>query len=212
MGQNNTQWVGAKLMGPGKRAILDLSVIRLGIKNFCGEGWKGYKGGDLLNKLGLATYLSTEIEKPLPELNPQTSLSGLPSPVQDGTKECNLKINFLTPPKEALQPSAVFREKQSSDARGWWKTWTTRVQNHFLGRVSLMIISSLPLPFRNQEKGGFGRGVLQNVRLSWLWLSECQIYCWGQYPWICFVSLAVTLDSTETPFAWSLIFFSFFCR
>ena len=35
--------------------------------------------------------------------------------------------------------------------------------------------------------------------------------CWGQYPWVYFVSLAVTLDSTETPFAktpfsWFLIF------
>ena len=30
---------------------------------------------------------------------------------------------------------------------------------------------------------------------------ECQKYCWGQYPWVLFVSLAVTLDCTETPFA-----------
>ena len=42
---------------------------------------------------------------------------------------------------------------------------------------------------------------MQNVSLSWLWHSERQMYCWGQYPWVFFVSLAVTLDSTETPFA-----------
>ena len=27
------------------------------------------------------------------------------------------------------------------------------------------------------------------------------MYCWAQYPWVLSVSLAVTLDSTETPFA-----------
>ena len=27
------------------------------------------------------------------------------------------------------------------------------------------------------------------------------MYCWGQYPWVFLVSLAVTLDSAETPFA-----------
>ena len=27
------------------------------------------------------------------------------------------------------------------------------------------------------------------------------MYCWAQYPWVLFLSLAVTLDSTETPFA-----------
>ena len=33
---------------------------------------------------------------------------------------------------------------------------------------------------RNQEKGDFRKGVLQNVRLSWLWRSDCQKYCCGQ--------------------------------
>ena len=33
---------------------------------------------------------------------------------------------------------------------------------------------------RNQEKGVFRRGFLQNVHLSWLWRSECQMYCRGQ--------------------------------
>ena len=51
--------------------------------------------------------------------------------------------------------------------------------------------------FRNQELGVFRRAFLQNLRLSWLWRCECQMYCWAQYPWVCFVSLAVTLDSAE---------------
>ena len=55
--------------------------------------------------------------------------------------------------------------------------------------------------FRNQEKGVFRRGFLQHFRLSWLWRSECHMYCWGPYPRVVLVSLAVTLDSTETPFA-----------
>ena len=72
---------------------------------------------------------------------------------------------------------------------------------------------------RNQEKGVFRRGFLQDVRLSQLWRSECQMYCWGQYLGYFFVSLAVTLDSTETPFAktpfsWFLILgrSDFLCR
>ena len=36
----------------------------------------------------------------------------------------------------------------------------------------------------NQEKGVCRRGFLQNVRLSLLWRSECQMYCRGQYPWL----------------------------
>ena len=68
-----------------------------------------------------------------------------------------------------------------------------------------------PTFFRNQEKGVFRRGFLQDVRLSWPWRSECQMNCWAQYPWIFFVALGVTLDSAETPFAktpfsWFLIF------
>ena len=52
------------------------------------------------------------------------------------------------------------------------------------------------------KKGGFLKGVFaKSVRPSWLWRSECQMYCWARYPWVLFVSLAVTLDSTETPFA-----------
>ena len=54
--------------------------------------------------------------------------------------------------------------------------------------------------------GAKARGVLEvgfckHVRLSWLWHSECQMYCWAQYPWLFCVSLGVTLDSAETPFA-----------
>ena len=55
--------------------------------------------------------------------------------------------------------------------------------------------------FSGTKTRGFRRGFLQDGRLSWLRRSECQMYCWGQYPWLFFVSLAVTLDSTETPFA-----------
>ena len=54
------------------------------------------------------------------------------------------------------------------------------------------------------RKGVFGRGFLHNVRLCWVWRSECQIYGWAQYPWIFFVSLGMTLDSAETPFTWLL--------
>ena len=32
------------------------------------------------------------------------------------------------------------------------------------------------------------------------------MYCWAQYPWALFVSLAATLDSTENPFATTLFF------
>ena len=42
---------------------------------------------------------------------------------------------------------------------------------------------------------------MQTVRLSWLWRSECQMHCWAQCPWVFLVSLGVTLDSAETPFA-----------
>ena len=48
-----------------------------------------------------------------------------------------------------------------------------------------------------------------------MWRCECQMYCWGQYPWVFFASLAVTVDSTEsfltpfakTPFSWFHISF-----
>ena len=46
-----------------------------------------------------------------------------------------------------------------------------------------------------------GEGFLQKCTLSWLWRSECQMYCWAQCPRVVSVSLGVTLDSAETPFA-----------
>ena len=34
--------------------------------------------------------------------------------------------------------------------------------------------------YQEPRKGRvFRRGFFQNVRLSWLWRSECQMYCWG---------------------------------
>ena len=69
------------------------------------------------------------------------------------------------------------------------------------------------VPFSCQRKWNFGslsgtkkRGFLEgsfcnNLCLSWLWRSECEIDCWARYPWVLFVSLAVTVDSAETPFA-----------
>ena len=54
------------------------------------------------------------------------------------------------------------------------------------------------------KKGGF----CENVRLSSVWRSECQMYCRAQRPWVLFVSLGVTLDSAETSpelFACSLL-------
>ena len=63
--------------------------------------------------------------------------------------------------------------------------------------------------FRNQEEGVFRRGFLQNVRLYWLWRSECQIYCRGQYPWVffCFLGCDTGLyrnPFAKTPFSWFL--------
>ena len=51
------------------------------------------------------------------------------------------------------------------------------------------------------RKGFFTRGLCKNVRLSWLWRSECQMYCWTQCSWVLSVLLGVALDSAETPFA-----------
>ena len=46
-----------------------------------------------------------------------------------------------------------------------------------------------PTPPKNSgtEKRGFlEAGFCRNVSLSWLWRSECQTYCWAQYPWVFF--------------------------
>ena len=59
----------------------------------------------------------------------------------------------------------------------------------------------LPLLSGTKKRGFLEGGFCKSVHLSWLWHSECQMYCWGQYPWVFFISLAVTLDSTEAPFA-----------
>ena len=47
----------------------------------------------------------------------------------------------------------------------------------------------------------FEGGFCKNVRFSWLWLSECQHVLLGPVSLGIFVSLGVTLDSAETPFA-----------
>ena len=44
-------------------------------------------------------------------------------------------------------------------------------------------------------------GFCKNVRLSWLWRSECQMHCWAQSFWVFCLSLGVPLNSAETPFA-----------
>ena len=44
-------------------------------------------------------------------------------------------------------------------------------------------------------------GFCKNRRLSSLWRSECQTYCWAQYSWYFCSFLGVTLDAAETPFA-----------
>ena len=49
------------------------------------------------------------------------------------------------------------------------------------------------------------RGVLQKVHLVYLWLSECQTYCWDHIPEYLFVFLGVTLDLVlKPPFSWFL--------
>ena len=46
-------------------------------------------------------------------------------------------------------------------------------------------------------EGGFDK----SVHLSWLWRSECHMYCWAQCPWVVFVSLGVTTGLCRNPFA-----------
>ena len=62
---------------------------------------------------------------------------------------------------------------------------------------------TLLLPSQEPRKGAFWKsGFCKNVRLSWLWRSECQIYRCVQYVRVLFlVLLGVTLDSAETRFA-----------
>ena len=55
--------------------------------------------------------------------------------------------------------------------------------------------------FRNQENGGFGRGVFAKMYAS-LGCGALSTKCTaGPIPWVLLVSLAVPLHSTETPFA-----------
>ena len=105
------------------------------------------------------------------------------------------------------------RATTATQANGGFRPWgpAEKTQNSW----DRLNFDSLSTQFRNQEKGVFRRGFLQGVCLSWPWRSECQTYCWAQYPWIFFVSLGVTLDSAETSFAktplsWNLINFEFF--
>ena len=74
----------------------------------------------------------------------------------------------------------------------WFEIWTFRCEKS--GEVWGEDFST----FRSQKKEVFRRGFCKYVRLSWLWRSECQMYCWAQCPWLFFVSLGVT---AETPFA-----------
>ena len=55
---------------------------------------------------------------------------------------------------------------------------------------------------RNQEKGFFRRGVFAEMYAS-VGSGALSARCTAgaQYPWVFFVSLGVTLDSAETPFA-----------
>ena len=47
--------------------------------------------------------------------------------------------------------------------------------------------------YQEPRKGFFlEASFCKNVRLSWLWRSECQMHCWGQHSWVFFISLAVT--------------------
>ena len=84
--------------------------------------------------------------------------------------------------------------------------------SHDMGcRSDSITISRDMVPLRSIQEPREGNfffegGFCKNARLSWLWRSECQMYCWAHYPWVLFVALAVTLDSTETPFAQTLFF------
>ena len=44
-------------------------------------------------------------------------------------------------------------------------------------------------------------GFCKHVCLSWLWRSECHMYCRAQHPWVVFVSFGVTLDPAKILFA-----------
>ena len=68
-------------------------------------------------------------------------------------------------------------------------------------KKSLAFLGGFPCCSQEPREGVLRRRFLQNLRLSWLWRFECQMYCWGQYPWLFFVSLPVALGFTETPFA-----------
>ena len=76
------------------------------------------------------------------------------------------------------------------------------VQMNFFILGGFFRVDFPPLRKGGFEKGGFRK----NVRLSWLWRFYCQMYCWAQYPWLFFVSLGVTLNPAETPFAKTPLF------
>ena len=121
---------------------------------------------------------------------------------------------FQKPPIRFSQLIGVSRalqarnpERVSKESPGAFRPWGPKSVRNSLETVSGVSKQSI----LRLRKGVFRRGFLQNVLLSWLWRSKCQMYCWDQYPWVFLVSLAVTLYSTETPFtktplSWFLIF------
>ena len=71
----------------------------------------------------------------------------------------------------------------------------------------MLIKSTMCVLGVSQEQSGTKKRFLLEVRfckntnLSWMGRSEFQRYCWAGYPQALFISLGVTLDSAESPFA-----------
>ena len=115
----------------------------------------------------------------------------------------------LTPKKQKETFSSFCKETQKvtnkrlsghqSDSKGTLGALEDSVFGDF---ASLRRTRKKSLFFSGAKKRGFLEGgFCKNVRLSWLWRSECPMHCWVQYLGVCFLSLGVTLDPAETPFA-----------
>ena len=59
----------------------------------------------------------------------------------------------------------------------FWQQFISQPQAHLDNQ-------SPKVSYQEQRKWGVLAGSFcKNVRLAWLWRSECQMHCWAQYPW-----------------------------
>ena len=86
--------------------------------------------------------------------------------------------------------------------------WTALAYFFFIGGCAHRSLVKTPTEvldtrrlISNRDTGVFRRFFFKRACLSWLWRSECQMYCWVQCSLAFFVFLGVTLDCAETPFA-----------